>query len=235
MCTLSFLPLTSSTFMIGSNRDEIVSRAKVEFPSFNSFSADRAIIYPKEEQSQGSWLAADSDGCIMCLLNGATHPHKSNPPYRLSRGKLVIQSLTDNDPVGFLNNFDYHQIESFTIVYFNTLKKEIREWVWDEHQLQSNHYTMEHPLFWSSPSLYSDDDRAAKSKRFEAVTAKILHFEDSQAFHQEEGIALSPIDTGTHGIIKTISFSGFVIKPEEVEFRYSDYESKLDHQLLYAL
>jgi len=88
MCTVTFIPLPGVRF-ITSNRDESPMRQSHGLVSFHH-PEHKAIYYPLDQDSGGSWIALADTGRVVCLLNGGYKPFIPNPPYRMSRGQLVI-------------------------------------------------------------------------------------------------------------------------------------------------
>src|SRR5919199_3470936 len=113
MCVVTLLPLPGG-FVLTSNRDEHVSRPAAIPPQTYSIDG-HSITFPKDPQGGGTWLA--TFGTItVCLLNGAFVNHVHQPPYRRSRGLVVLDYFDTADPRQFIDSYDFSGIEPFTMV-----------------------------------------------------------------------------------------------------------------------
>ena len=88
MCTVTFIPLKNNRFVLTSNRDESPQRSPETISSLRK--EGQEIIFPKDKGAGGSWIAASSQDRLVCLLNGAFDCHQRTPPYRKSRGQMVL-------------------------------------------------------------------------------------------------------------------------------------------------
>ena len=88
MCVLTFLPTINSGYILTNNRDEALARPKAIPPKKYNING-KQIYFPKDAQAGGTWIAT-SDDLTVCLLNGASENHIHNPPYRQSRGQLIL-------------------------------------------------------------------------------------------------------------------------------------------------
>ena len=89
MCTVTFLPV-GNTLYLTSNRDEAAARKIADAPQIVPFSAGN-ILFPKDSEAGGTWVATHENGNAMVLLNGAFVKHQHNPPYRKSRGLIFLE------------------------------------------------------------------------------------------------------------------------------------------------
>src|SRR3954467_3372845 len=113
MCTVSYV-CSDDKIIITSNRDEQVLRPAL--PPRNYTINNRNVIYPKDPKAGGTWYALDEDLNVAVLLNGAAEKHKWNPPYRKSRGLIVIELIGSGAPLETWKTLDLDNIEPFTIV-----------------------------------------------------------------------------------------------------------------------
>ena len=74
MCTVSYLPLSQTDYILTSNRDETVERP-VCFPINQYLIGERTVYFPKDQQAGGTWIATTGDSVTLCLLNGGFEPH----------------------------------------------------------------------------------------------------------------------------------------------------------------
>src|SRR5690349_21615601 len=114
MCTVTYIPCGSKKF-ITSNRDEKTFRKKALPPQFYLHGGIR-LIYPKDGDAGGSWIAVNENGNVAVLLNGGFEKHISKPPYRKSRGLVFIDVIKHISPSEYFLDADLFRIEPFTII-----------------------------------------------------------------------------------------------------------------------
>src|SRR2546423_11704653 len=116
MCTVTFIP-TADKIYLTSNRDEKSLRKQALPPRFY-FHNDEQLIYPKDEDAGGTWIAANRNGNAAVLLNGAFVKHIPAPLYRKSRGLVFLDVIKSRMPLKYFLNIDLLDIEQFTLVLF---------------------------------------------------------------------------------------------------------------------
>ena len=123
MCTVSYVPLGSGNFILTSNRDENPDRIThqpgeettiIETDTLPTGQA--GIICPKDSKAGGSWIAMSANGKVACLLNGAFAKHKHAPPYRKSRGLVLMEYFSFKSASKFFENTNLEGIENFTLL-----------------------------------------------------------------------------------------------------------------------
>ena len=154
MCTVTFIPIKKEGYIITSNRDEKTSREYANFPYIKHF-RDYDLMFPLDPQGGGTWIAMDNHKRTVCLLNGASQPHQSMPPYRHSRGIVVIDFFKFKYLSQFIENYNLERIEPFTLVIVQDGKLfEIR---WDGDKKYITEHSFDIPRIWSSVTLYNSD------------------------------------------------------------------------------
>src|SRR4051812_22764348 len=73
MCTVTYLPLKEG-FIITSNRDERLVRKPADAPQIIS-GLNTRILFPRDGEAGGTWIATSENNRTVCLLNGAFVPH----------------------------------------------------------------------------------------------------------------------------------------------------------------
>lgn len=164
MCTVTFLPLSTNSFILTSNRDELYSRSEVIFPQLSN---DKALVYPEDKLAHGTWIGTHQNGTTACLLNGAFINHKRNTPYRLSRGQVVLDFFEFSTSLSFIENYNLTNIEPFTLVIIrNTLNLSIEELKWDGEKSHLRKMKSDTPAIWSSVTLYDQEAVAERENWF---------------------------------------------------------------------
>ena len=157
MCTLTYFPLNSKEYILTSNRDESAARGAALLPQ-KFYSEEKIIIAPKDPLGGGSWIAVSDNGTSACLLNGAFGRHIPNPPYRQSRGLVLMESFNFDHVENFNLYYDLDGIEPFTLVIINSIPwMRIFEIKWDGQSSYSKLVDPEMPAIWSSPMMYPSE------------------------------------------------------------------------------
>jgi len=157
MCTVSFLPTGGNNFILTSNRDEKDSR-EIAIPPQNFVHHHINIIYPQDPRGKGTWIAASENGFTLCLLNGGFMYHKSKPPYKKSRGVVLLDFYKFNNVNQFVVNYDFKGIEPFTLIivdYKSSMK--LYELRWDGKQIHLSFKDHKLTHIWSSVTLYTKE------------------------------------------------------------------------------
>ncbi|HOY96995.1 MAG TPA: NRDE family protein [Catalimonadaceae bacterium] len=155
MCTVTYLPLDEG-FILTSNRDERLVRSQTEIPKRYDLSG-QTIFFPKDKESTGTWIATSAQGLSLCLLNGAFEKHESKPPYRKSRGLVLLEFFKYRFADDFLANFDLNGIEPFTLIIAceQTPTPYLYELRWDGENSHLKPLDPAEAHIWSSATLYT--------------------------------------------------------------------------------
>jgi hypothetical protein len=116
MCTVTFIP-TAAGVHLTSNRDEQANRGRALDPAY-FYGNGYKLIFPGDPDAGGSWIALKDNGDALVLLNGAFIKHLRKPPYRRSRGLVLLDVIKAEDPGQCFNEMDLEGIEPFTLVLF---------------------------------------------------------------------------------------------------------------------
>jgi len=207
--------------IITSNRDEHLQRENAVAPALHTLPAKK-IIFPKDAKAGGSWFAAADDGVVLVLLNGAFKKHNPQPPYRKSRGLILLEIIEANEPLSFFKVISLENIEPFTIVLYQP--DQLYELRWDGKNKHEKQLDAAGSYIWSSATLYNDEIIAYREELFEqfihsaAITAKgIYDFHASNNGDTENGFIISR-KTG----MKTFSITQAVVNDDAVNFLHSD-------------
>ena len=221
MCTVSFVRANDSV-IITSNRDEHVLRENAAAPAFENL-AGKKIIFPKDAKAGGTWFAAADNGVVSVLLNGAFKKHTPHPPYRKSRGLILLEIIEADKPVDFFNEMSLENIEPFTIVLYQPGQLSELRWGGEfKHQRQLD---VCRNYIWSSATLYSDEIIEQREDLFQqfihspatATAARIYDFHASNNGDTENGFIINR-QTG----MRTFSITQVVVNNDRVNFLHSD-------------
>lgn len=221
MCTLTYLPLNNE-YIFTSNRDEHDSRSDTLFPVTKDINGMQ-VFFPQDPKAGGSWIASSNTQRIAILLNGAFEAHKHRPPYRKSRGIILLDSFNYSSLNDFSAQYDLLGIEPFTLVHFDSANSnEILELKWDGVKSVVTPFAGDQAHIWSSTQLYSKEIRQQRQDWFSDLllqdldAAKLAHFHEfGNKMEKENNIVM---DRGFG--LRTISISQIVINKEKTKFNY---------------
>jgi uncharacterized protein with NRDE domain len=152
MCTVSFYKTAQQT-IITSNRDEHIERPLALAPQKRVHGA-QTVYYPIDPKANGTWFGVKNNGTVLVLLNGADVKHVSKPPYRKSRGLILLEMLSSNSVLKTWHEMDLSDIEPFTIIAF--LDKQLWQLRWNSTQKNTLELDANRPHIWSSATLYDE-------------------------------------------------------------------------------
>ncbi len=221
MCTVSFVRVNDAV-IITSNRDEHVQRENAAAPGFYLLQ-NKKIIFPKDARAGGTWFAAGNNGVVAVLLNGAFKKHTAQPPYRKSRGLILLEIIEADEPLSFFKTINLDNIEPFTVVLYHFgLLHELR---WDGNDRHEKALDIAGNYIWSSATLYTDEVIEHRKNLFDrfihstdVITAATVHdFHASNNGDDENGFVISR-QTG----MKTFSITQVVVQNDAVNFSHAD-------------
>lgn len=233
MCTVSYV-FSKGKIIITSNRDEQTLRPAWA-PKMYSLSG-KNICFPKDPRAGGTWYAADEQANIVVLLNGADEQHLWQPPYRKSRGLIVLDIICSQEMIDFWTQLDLDQIEPFTIVLY--FKSELYQLRWDGHQKTTQMLPAQQSHIWSSSTLYTAPVRARRREWFAAFLQQnpnpdpeeILRFHQfTQSDDMQHGLVINRDD-----VLKTLSITQTVIDTNKWQMHHLDLMSQkeFDHSFI---
>lgn len=223
MCTVTYLPLKDGDFILTSNRDETPLRSTI--PPQKYLENGVELIYPKDALAGGSWIGTSDKNRLVCLLNGGFKNHIRNVPYQMSRGIIVKNILSADDGVKYINNFDFDNIEPFTLIMVDWNNQlETYELVWDG-DLKHFSKLKQEPKIWSSSTLYTDDMKNARKIWFANWLQENKNYQqnDILEFHKNENLGTLEISPKMkRKFVETVSITS-IKKTNEIDIKYIDF------------
>jgi hypothetical protein len=236
MCTVTFIN-TGGKIFLTSNRDEKHRRKPAIAPEAYSF-INGKIIYPKDADAGGTWFAAHENGNVIILLNGAFVKHDSAPPYRHSRGLIILKLLQHNDVIEQFNKIDLENIEPFTLVIWFDGKLYECRWDGSDKFFTEKDNSVSH--IWSSATLYDDNIVYKRKKWFAEWLSKnkLPVQDDIFHFHQftGDGDKHNDLLMNRDGEVFTVSITGVEISKDTAFVKYLDLlQHKVYTEQIYLL
>lgn len=225
MCTVTFIP-AGDTIYLTSNRDEKHWRSAAIAPQAYAFPSGK-ILYPKDGDAGGTWIAAHENGNAIIFLNGGLSAHIPQPPYRKSRGLILLDLVEGVTSYNSFLAINLNNIEPFTaIIWDDNLLFECR---WDGHTKHHKQLNPTIPHIWSSVTLYSEDIIRKRKKWFDAWLKKnkqptqqdILHFHQFTG----EGDRHNDLMMNRDGHVFTVSITSMAITEQSVSMQYLDLKT----------
>ena len=190
------------------------------------------VIFPKDPKAGGTWIAVNENGIGAVLLNGAFERHIRKESYAKSRGLVLLDIVSSENPVSILETIDLQDIEPFTLVLFNG--SELIELRWDEIRKHIKKLDINKKHIWSSSTLYSKDAIAYREQLFGQFISqnKIFTKDNIIAFHSnnnndyENGLVINRND-----LLMTFSITQLVFHQNNVELNHLDLLKKENQTL----
>lgn len=235
MCTVTFLPLNKTDFILTSSRDIPFSRDKAELPK-EYFVDGVKLSYPKDGKAGGSWIGTSSKNRLICLLNGGYVYHKSLSSYKKSRGLIVKDLLMVDNILEGLNAIELKNVEQFTLVIVDWNEAlTLFEFVWDGNEKHLKRLDQE-PHIWSSSTLYSEEVKKMRKEWYDQWQKNnMITQENILKFHHTAGVGDPIIDVmmnrKTGG---TVSITSIKKQKNHLGMIYEDVIAKYKTELIIA-
>lgn len=222
MCTVTFLPLSNTDFILTSNRDE--QRLRETFPPKIYEENGIEMLFPKDKVAGGTWIGVSSKKRLVCVLNGGFVKHKRKENYGKSRGLIAKELLKEKSLQPYIENLDLLDVEPFTmiIVDWNNDALNLVELVWDENQKHITKHKNE-PKIWSSSTLYTEEVKELRINWFqkwlvenEFTSAAILQFHHSEIGDKGQSILMK------RNYVETVSITSIKKVKNTIEMHYED-------------
>lgn len=231
MCTVSFVP-ANDKIIITSNRDEAVLRTAL--PPETYLINNKNITFPKDPKAGGTWYAVAADGTVLVLLNGADEKHKHEPPYRRSRGLIVLELISNDSPILHWDAIDLEGVEPFTLVLFQELKLYQLRWNGNTKSRIDLDASKNH--IWSSSTLYPKEIREQRAEWFYRFMENKNDVTDAEMFnfhrYTENSNAQNGLIINRNDALKTLTITQTVLENQEIKMNHYDLIDGESYELL---
>lgn len=222
MCTLTYVPQPGQS-IITVNRDEAPSRAASD-PIIREVNGRQFWLAPEPVSGGSNFVLDIINQRLLVLLNGAFKPHKHDPPYRKSRGVVMMEAF-DHGTLRALNAvYDFTDIEPFTLLSFQNMRWEELRWEGTE-----GHYSTpnaDENAIWSSAKLYQPEVVTEREKAFHQYLKESRAVYPQQLFEIHRRPTDDPRGLGFRmnyeDRVKTVSVTQLILKEGRVSLRYID-------------
>lgn len=236
MCTVSYLPVGANNFYLTSNRDEAPIRSTRQIEQ-QQLENGTSLVFPKDPQSGGTWIAISDRGRVLCLLNGAFENHKRKLPYRRSRGLVVLDAFAFDKLSSFFNEYDFLEIEPFTLIALEGT--ELFEFRWDGEKKYLQSLDHRQAYIWSSVTLYNKDYRQKREDLFQQFLQRESNPDLSEIldFHQSKGTGDSDNDfvMNRANIVRTVSITSIFGQNTRYKLIHKDLLKDHEEELVFPI
>jgi hypothetical protein len=181
------------------------------------------MLFPRDTGAGGTWMATSDKDRVVCLLNGAFQYHEHQPPYRKSRGLMLLEAFEYQALADFAKNYDFCEIEPFTLILCERMV--LTELRWDGAQKYIQRLDPQARHIWASATLYTPEVIRKRKQWFEDWQIDQEHNSASQIldFHQNAGDGDSWNDVVMdRSYVKTVSITQVVNDRREIRMDYHD-------------
>ncbi|WP_052749108.1 NRDE family protein [Arsukibacterium ikkense] len=220
MCTLSWWYQDEQMHIVF-NRDEQKGRASAQLPVRLSQQGVDAIM-PIDPAGGGSWVAANSKGLVLCLLNDYTAAYQPDAAIRRSRGLLLRALALSPDWQAVDTLLQPEQLRCyapFRLLVFVGLQQPLL-WHWDGSKLRQQ-LALTSPVSSSSawprliPTLRVWHWQRAMARSPSLSTLQQLH-RQAKPFCAFSGIAMQ------RSQVQTVSITQLTIDTDRIDMQYWD-------------
>ena len=224
MCTVTYLP-ASGGFILTHNRDEAPSRSPDSISKIKTSGGD-TLLFPRDTKAGGTWIATARSGKTVCLLNGAFVKHAHQPPYRRSRGLILLDFFDWENADDFFRDYDLEGIEPFTLLTFQA--GQVAELRWDGHTRHLKKLSPSVAHFWCSATLYPPEMQLRREQVFRDWLFLLKNIVPTQQrllqLHRTGSVGDPENDfvMNRSGRVCTVSITQVVVKNSQTVLRYHD-------------
>ena len=227
MCTVTYIPIENNDFILTSNRDETPLRKTISPKTYIEDGV--ALMYPKDEVAGGTWIGLSENKRLICLLNGGFEKHKRATSYKMSRGVIVKELLKVENAVREIENFDFENIEPFTIVLVDWKEQLVAyELVWTGEE-KFFKVLGDKPKIWSSSTLYTQEMKEMRIQWFNdwLKETTTLTQDNIMRFHQDEIKGTAEVSLKMkREKVETVSVTSIYKKGKNTKLEYIDFVNK---------
>jgi hypothetical protein len=222
MCTVTCIPARDK-FYLTSNRDEKLRRSPALPPAVYPLNTGN-LLFPKDAEAGGTWIAAHENGQAIVFLNGGFVKHAAEPPYRKSRGLVLLDLVDSANAYTTFQSIALHNIEPFTAIIF--IEGQLYECRWDGRQKHTKQLAATQPHIWSSVTLYDADVIDKRNSWFDTwlqqnpgpTGEEILHFHQFTG----DGDSHNDLRMNRNGQMLTVSVTQMVVTEDSTHMQYLD-------------
>lgn len=212
MCIVSIFSKKNGDFILTHNRDESHLRPTSKEVSTQKIH-QQIYTSPNDLVSGGTWIF-HSEKYVACILNGEYVKHSHQPPYRKSRGLVLLDILKHSDFDTFFIEENFDKIEPFTMIVVDrsSLKKNIL--VWDGKEKHLENVSDLNLIVRSSSPLYNTSEKSAHQAKFEQLNQPT----PTTIFQLHQELKMLPNDR--FPTVQTTSITQIIQEQNEIQLQF---------------
>lgn len=222
MCTVTFVPVKQGVLLTSSRDEKQVRKAALVPQAY--MHGSNILTYPKDAEAGGTWVAMKDNGDAAVLLNGGYIKHIAKPPYNKSRGLIMLNVFSADDPVNAFKQIPLDNIEPFTLVLY--IAGKLFECRWDGNKKYRQQLPGNMPHIWSSVTLYDEPVRQRRRQWFadwvnqnpKPGLADIINFHR----YGGDGDISNDVCMSRDGIYQTVSITALQLTKGYNQMQYLD-------------
>jgi len=218
MCCLTIYKTKDDKLIITHNRDEQKSRHVSANQIVCEMFGDKGVWMPKDKQSRGTWIATDGH-MAGALINGFKENHIKKTTYKASRGTIIPSLFLSQNVDRFIDEFDPHGYEPFTLLIIEKEKGMI-EYGWNEQEVHLKNLDTNQSYIYSSSTLYNEEVMKYREQLFFEWLKNDCSENDIWHLHALKGNDHGHfLNVNYNAEISTVALSQIVLG-KEAEFHY---------------
>lgn len=221
MCTLTWL-VNKEGYEVFFNRDEQRARPQATLPYYDN---ETDSIMPIDPHGKGTWIAVNSSGITLCLLNNYQAAANINKTDCVSRGSLIprlIKYKSSSEILQQLHDINMNDYMPFWLCVFpESLKSDneiIYSYQWDGYELTQEEQNQ--PMISSAVSLV--DVQKTRIELFEKMIDHDSSSEHHLAYHSSHEPEKGKYSVCMHRDDARTQSMSHIAVGDVVEFRYHD-------------
>ena len=222
MCTVTYIPKEKNEFILTSNRDESPLRSPKNITRIEE--RGETLMFPRDKTAGGTWIAVSGKDRVVCLLNGAFDYHRHDPPYRMSRGLMVLNYFNFPSAHAFFDAFPFLGMEPFTMIIAE--RDQLFDFRWDGIQRHIKQLDTKHAHIWSSATLYPSAIIRKREQWFAEWMLNRVDFSNEAILdfhhHAGDGDSSNDLIMNRGGIVQTVSITSIIKKEDQIDMDYHD-------------
>lgn len=246
MCTVTVLRLSvDGSFRLASNRDESPRRPAAEPPQPMNMD-DTDCLLPIDPISHGTWIAVNTHGLALTLLNRTVIPEtdaeaqKARKQQIPSRGTVIPRLLgcdTAERAMDHAMTLDMNSYASFRLVIVDArdvIVMACDEGVWSVPQ----HQTWSQPMMFASSGLGDALVTPPRQQLFDQMFSDVASRDDAgrialqNAYHRHRWVDRPELSVNMdRGVARTVSFCAATVRPQQIIMEYQPHAPQADRPM----
>jgi hypothetical protein len=195
-------------------------------PAIYPFTSGR-LLFPKDADAGGTWIAGHENGQALVFLNGGFIRHTPKPPYRKSRGLILLDLIDSINARAAFETISLQNIEPFTAIIW--VEGQLFECRWDGLQKHVSELPATRAHIWSSVTLYDEQVIAKRNQWFtgwlaqnpQPASDEILHFHQFTG----DGDHHNDLRMNRNGQMLTVSVTLMAVSETAIHMQYLDLKN----------